>query len=162
MTDRLRSLREELERRMLSMEAKLPTSSLRRFGRAALAGMRGVRLARRGRAPEGDSLELDSLLALAASVGQLKGVAMKAGQLMSYLELQLPAEVRSALAVLQTHSPPMPFERVVEIVNDELADRAAALLGRGIDRTSAPGQAADRARRCRESSISRYRASRRE
>lgn len=63
-------------------------------------------------------------------MGQLKGIAMKAGQLVSYLDLQLPPELSSALAVLQTHSPPMPFERVAQILKDELADRASPLLAR--------------------------------
>jgi predicted unusual protein kinase regulating ubiquinone biosynthesis (AarF/ABC1/UbiB family) len=71
---------------------------------------------------------MDALAALVASVGQLKGVAMKAGQLLSYLDVPLPPELRSALSVLQTHSPPMSFERVAEIVKSELGERAAPLL----------------------------------
>lgn len=128
MTDDHRSLRDKLERRLLAVDAKLPTSSLERFGRTALAGLRGARLALR-RKSIGQNLEdVESLIALAASVGQLKGIAMKAGQLMGYLELQLPPELKSALAVLQTHSPPMPFERVVEIVTAELGKNAPPLL----------------------------------
>ena len=125
-----RSLREELERRLLAVDAKLPTSSLGRLGRTAVAGLRGARLALR-RKGLGQNLEdVESLVALAASVGQLKGVAMKVGQLMGYLELQLPPELKAALAVLQTHSPPMPFERVVEIVTAELGKEAPPLLAR--------------------------------
>jgi predicted unusual protein kinase regulating ubiquinone biosynthesis (AarF/ABC1/UbiB family) len=126
MTDRSRSLREELVRRLLALDAKLPTSSIGRLGRTAVAGLRGARLALRGRGDKAQDLE--SLAALAASVGQLKGIAMKVGQLMSYLELQLPPELKTALAILQTHSPPMPFERVVEIVTAELGEQAPPLL----------------------------------
>jgi len=51
-------------------------------------------------------LDIDTLAALVASVGQLKGVAMKAGQLLSHLDLPLPPELRSALTVLQPVATP--------------------------------------------------------
>src|SRR5258705_6147476 len=124
MSDRDRALREELERRLLALGSKLPTSSLGRLGRTALAGLRGGRLVWRSRGEEPMPLDVDSLAALVASVGQLKGVSMKAGQLLSYLDLPLPPELRSALAVLQTHSPAMSFERVAEVVKRELGANA--------------------------------------
>jgi predicted unusual protein kinase regulating ubiquinone biosynthesis (AarF/ABC1/UbiB family) len=128
MTDRHRRLREELERRLLALDATLPASSIGRLGRTAMAGLRGARLALRGKGAGASTPDLESLAALATSMGQLKGLAMKVGQLMSYLELQLPPELTAALAVLQTHSPPMPFERVTEIVTAELGQQAAAVL----------------------------------
>jgi predicted unusual protein kinase regulating ubiquinone biosynthesis (AarF/ABC1/UbiB family) len=128
MAFRDRSLREQLERRLLALDAKLPTSSLGRLTRTAAAGLRGARLALRGKNAGTIAQDVESLVALAASVGQLKGVAMKAGHLMGYLELELPPELKAALAVLQTHSPPMPFERVVEIVTNELGVHASPLL----------------------------------
>jgi predicted unusual protein kinase regulating ubiquinone biosynthesis (AarF/ABC1/UbiB family) len=123
-----RSVRDELQRRLLALGSKLPTSSLGRMSRTAVAALRGGLLARRAGAAGADALDLESLTALVSSVGQLKGIAMKVGQMMSYLELPLPPEVRAALAVLQTHSPPMPFERVRALITAELGDRAAALL----------------------------------
>jgi predicted unusual protein kinase regulating ubiquinone biosynthesis (AarF/ABC1/UbiB family) len=128
MSPRERVLREELERRLLALGGKLPTSVLGRLGRTAMAGLRGARLARRGKNKADRSADVDALASLLTSVGQLKGVAMKVGQLLSYLDLPVAPEVRSALAVLQTHSPPMPFERVSEIVKGDLGDRASALL----------------------------------
>src|SRR6266542_5782554 len=128
MSDRDRSLREQLEERLLGLGSKLPTSSLGRLGRTALAGLRGGRLAWRSRSGEDKPLDIDALAALVASVGQLKGLAMKAGQLLSYLDVPLSPELRSALAVLQTHSPPMRSERVAEIVQRELGENATALL----------------------------------
>src|SRR4051794_16359932 len=126
MSDRDRSLRDELQRRLLGLGSKLPTTSLGRLGRTAMAGLRGSRLAlRKG---QGDAiLDVDALAAVVAPVGQLKGIAMKAGQLLSYLDLPISSELRTALAVLQTHSPPMPYEKVVEIVTAELGENAAAL-----------------------------------
>ena len=123
-----RSLRDELERRLLALGDRLPTSSLGRVGRTALAGLRGGRIAWRAKQGEQQPPDIDALAAVVASIGQLKGIAMKSGQLLSYLDLPLPPEMRSALAVLQTHSPPMPFERVTEIVRAELGGRAAPLL----------------------------------
>jgi predicted unusual protein kinase regulating ubiquinone biosynthesis (AarF/ABC1/UbiB family) len=129
MSDRDRpSLRDELQRRLFGLGSKLPTSSLGRMGRTAMAALRGGLLARRGAKDGAGPLDVESLTALVASVGQLKGIAMKIGQMMSYLELPLPPEVRAALAVLQTHSPPMPFERVRAVITAELGDHAAALL----------------------------------
>lgn len=98
-----------------------------------MAALRGGRLVwRRRKAADGAAgdLDLDQLVALVSSVGQLKGIAMKAGQLMSYLDLTLPPEMKAALSVLQTHSPPMPFDEVRAIVERELGERAAGLLAR--------------------------------
>jgi predicted unusual protein kinase regulating ubiquinone biosynthesis (AarF/ABC1/UbiB family) len=128
MSDRDRRLREELARRLLAMGSKLPTSSLGRIGRTALAGLRGGRLAWQTKGRGATELDVDALAALLASLGQLKGVSMKAGQLLSYLDLPLPPELRSALTVLQTHSPSMPFERVTEVVQRELGAHASSLL----------------------------------
>jgi predicted unusual protein kinase regulating ubiquinone biosynthesis (AarF/ABC1/UbiB family) len=128
MSDRDRDLRDEIQRRLLALSARLPTSSLGRLGRTALAALRGGRVARLGRGKA--MLGVDDLTAFVSSVGQLKGMAMKAGQLVSYLDLPLPQDVRVALTALQTHSPPMPFERVVAIVKEELGRNAAPLLAR--------------------------------
>ena len=143
-------MREDLERRLLAIGSKLPTSSLGRIGRTALAGLRGGRLAWQSKGNEAAPLDVDALAAIVASVGQLKGVAMKAGQLLGYLDLPIPPELRSALAVLQTHSPAMPFERVTEILKSELGANAPAVLEKmdpcprrgGIDR---PGPSLDAA-----------------
>jgi len=121
-------VRDELERRLLALGDRLPTSSLGRLGRTVLAGLSGGRVAWRGRQGEDQPIDINALASLVISIGQLKGMAMKTGQLLSYLDLPLPPEMRSALAVLQTHSPPMPFERVADIVRAELGARAGLLL----------------------------------
>jgi predicted unusual protein kinase regulating ubiquinone biosynthesis (AarF/ABC1/UbiB family) len=96
------------------------------LGRTALAGVRGGLLALRH--DDNAELDIEAVAAVVASVGQLKGIAMKAAQLMSYLDLPVSSEFRSAFAVLQTHSPPMPFDRVSAIVQEELGERASPLL----------------------------------
>ena len=127
MDDREAQLREELQRRLLGLRSKLPTSTWSRAGKAALAALRGGRLVLTGKTG-GSEVDQELLAAIAASVGQLKGVAMKAGQLMSYLDLDVPPQLQATLAVLQTHSPPMSFSTVVEIIERELGERATALV----------------------------------
>jgi predicted unusual protein kinase regulating ubiquinone biosynthesis (AarF/ABC1/UbiB family) len=99
---------------------------LGRFSRLFGSALRGGRLWRRSVA--GETLDPEQLAAAIASIGQLKGVAMKVGQIMSFVEVAMPEELRTALSVLQTHSPPMPFERVTELVRAELGERADMLL----------------------------------
>ncbi|HET9594420.1 MAG TPA: AarF/ABC1/UbiB kinase family protein [Anaeromyxobacteraceae bacterium] len=128
MADRDRDLRDEIQARLLALSGRLPTSRLGRLGRTALAALRGGRVARLG---HGDPVpRVDELAAFVSSLGQLKGMAMKAGQLLSYLDLPLPGDVRSALAALQTHSPPMAFDEVAEILAQELGGMASVLLAR--------------------------------
>jgi predicted unusual protein kinase regulating ubiquinone biosynthesis (AarF/ABC1/UbiB family) len=62
-----------------------------------------------------------------ARLGQLKGVAMKTGQLASYLDLDLPDEVQDAMAALRTHAQPLSIDRVRSILREDL-DGADALL----------------------------------
>jgi len=42
------------------------------------------------------------------------------GQIMSYIDVALPDELRNALSVLQTHAQPMPIEQVRAILRREL------------------------------------------
>ena len=69
-----------------------------------------------------------------AVLGDMKGVAMKIGQLLSFLEIgTMPDEHRATyqqiVGALQADAPPMPFETVAAIIESE--------LGRTIDETFA-------------------------
>ena len=57
---------------------------------------------------------------LVATLGDLKGAAMKLGQAASMDPDLFPPEVRAVLARLQNEAPPMPFERVAAVLEDEL------------------------------------------
>jgi predicted unusual protein kinase regulating ubiquinone biosynthesis (AarF/ABC1/UbiB family) len=127
MSDDEPSLRARVRAQLLTGASDIPGSSLGRLGRTAWAAMRGARLLRRRRGAPRPPDEA-SLAALVGSIGKLKGVAMKMGQIMSYIDVALPDELREALAVLQTHSQPMPFEQVTAILTTELGDDAPALL----------------------------------
>jgi predicted unusual protein kinase regulating ubiquinone biosynthesis (AarF/ABC1/UbiB family) len=57
---------------------------------------------------------------LVATLGDLKGAAMKIGQMASMEADLLPPEARAVLARLQNEAPAMGFARVREVVEDEL------------------------------------------
>ena len=135
MSNSRQTFKEALRRRLLEQGGKaLPTATLSRLSRTAGAMMRSGRMMMKHPDDAGDgpaeAFDLEQALALVASVGQLKGVAMKMGQIMSYIDVALPDELRAALEVLQTHSPPMPWERVQEIIRADLPHQGEALLAR--------------------------------
>jgi predicted unusual protein kinase regulating ubiquinone biosynthesis (AarF/ABC1/UbiB family) len=125
MTKPDRLLRDELVRRLLAGTADLPTSRLGRFGRTASAALRTARLLV-GRRGEGE-LDPEAIARIVASIGQLKGIAMKVGQIASYVDVTLPEELQRSLAVLQTHAQPMPVETVRGILEAELGERGRVL-----------------------------------
>ncbi|MEE2836465.1 MAG: AarF/ABC1/UbiB kinase family protein [Myxococcota bacterium] len=57
---------------------------------------------------------------LASTMGELKGAAMKLGQMLSVDNEVLPEEMRNALSVLQRQAPPMPFTQVRRLVAERL------------------------------------------
>jgi predicted unusual protein kinase regulating ubiquinone biosynthesis (AarF/ABC1/UbiB family) len=57
---------------------------------------------------------------LAATLGKMKGVSMKLGQMLSYMDLQTPDGWRSPLRRLQQQSVPMQHEIVSRIVEQDL------------------------------------------
>jgi predicted unusual protein kinase regulating ubiquinone biosynthesis (AarF/ABC1/UbiB family) len=131
MSDSNDSLKAMLVKRLLGASARLPTTTIRRLGRTAGAALRSGRLllsAERRAAEDDPSLEFEAIAKVVDSLGALKGIAMKAGQIMSYVDVALPDELRTALSVLQTHSPPMSPEQVRGILRAELGDLAAELL----------------------------------
>jgi len=57
---------------------------------------------------------------LVETLGDLKGAAMKLGQAASMDPDLFPPEIRAILARLQNEAPPMPYERVAQVIEDEL------------------------------------------
>lgn len=76
---------------------------------------------------QGDTkrLELQNRFAIhtaeqaAAELGNMKGVVMKAGQLIGFIAEGLPPEAQAALATLQANAPPMAPELAVSVVETE-------------------------------------------
>lgn len=127
-------LLELLERLRAGVGAPISTSPLGRLRRTASAGARAGLGMLFGRL-RGDELNLgalspEALARLVESFGQLKGVAMKAGQILSYVDGSVSPEARQLLAVLQRHSQPTPFADVEQTVREDLGPRAKALLAR--------------------------------
>ena len=134
MSDRDGQLKKEIIGKLMSAAGKLPTSTAGRMGRTALAGLRAGRLVMKLRKaagdPEGPRLDAETAARIVAGIGQLKGIGMKVGQIMSYIDVDLPPELMEALSVLQTHAQPMAASEVRSILAFELGDR-----GREIART---------------------------
>ncbi|MFO0615314.1 MAG: AarF/ABC1/UbiB kinase family protein [Polyangiaceae bacterium] len=75
-----------------------------------------------------DDFDPEAVRAVVGQLGELKGVAMKAGQILSYIDPSLPPELRAALAVLQNAAPKSPWAEVERTLRTELGDRADTLL----------------------------------
>lgn len=132
--DPARALRD----RFRDEEADVPTgrwSRLWRTGRSA-AGMASAVLGGklRGRGDGLAAADLDHVATLATRLGGLKGVAMKIGQMLGYIDPTLPPELRGMLSVLQTQAPATPWAAIVDTLHDAFGDDAWTLLA-GLDRT---------------------------
>ena len=57
---------------------------------------------------------------IAATLGELKGAAMKVGQMASAAKELFPPEVTEALTSLQREAPPMEYEVIAEVIESEL------------------------------------------
>ena len=128
MTDKKESLRHELRGRLLADRRTLPTTAFGRFGRTGATGLRIGRAMLAARRGSDREVDVETIAKIVGSIGQLKGITMKVGQIMSYIDVALPDELRDALSVLQTHAQPMPIEQVHDILRQELGGRADELL----------------------------------
>ncbi|BFV57413.1 AarF/ABC1/UbiB kinase family protein [Kitasatospora sp. CMC57] len=112
----------EIPRKAVSRTARLAALPLSFAGRATL-GL-GKRLG--GRPADEVTAELQQQTAdqLFATLGKLKGGAMKFGQVLSVFEAALPEEVagpyRAALTKLQDAAPPMPAAKVHAVLTERL------------------------------------------
>ena len=79
--------------------------STSRLGRLFNTGRSAVGLARTMLGRRDGTLDLEALRTLTRRLGELKGLAMKVGQIMSFIDPTLPPEVREVLAQLQRHAP---------------------------------------------------------
>jgi predicted unusual protein kinase regulating ubiquinone biosynthesis (AarF/ABC1/UbiB family) len=113
---------------------RIPTSSLGRLQKTATAAARvGIgALAGRLRGEEFrlDRLSPDALAQMVESFGELKGLAMKVGQILSYVDLSLSPEARRLLSVLQVMSQPSAFPEILQTLKEDLGARGRGLLGR--------------------------------
>ncbi|MDP8928622.1 MAG: AarF/ABC1/UbiB kinase family protein, partial [Actinomycetota bacterium] len=99
--------------------ARLASTSLR-----SAAGLAAAK-ARQATGGGADPSEFHALTAemLTDVLGEMKGAAMKLGQLLSFVDVDLPAEVRTiyheALASLRDNAPPFDPELIAQVVTEE-------------------------------------------
>jgi predicted unusual protein kinase regulating ubiquinone biosynthesis (AarF/ABC1/UbiB family) len=112
---------------------ELPTGGFGRtrrlLGTAASMGF-GMLSGRFHGRKDGGLADLDraTLEALVKRLGKLKGLAMKAGQILAYIDPTMPPEVRDILAVLQTQSQPAEPDELRAAVRADLGECAESLL----------------------------------
>ena len=82
---------------------------------------------RRGADAELSARDLEKVEALVRQLGDLKGLPMKFGQIVSYLEVDMPEEMRGLLSLLQTQSPATPGAQVEQVMHEDLGSRGATL-----------------------------------
>ncbi|MBN1771982.1 MAG: AarF/ABC1/UbiB kinase family protein [Deltaproteobacteria bacterium] len=113
-----------------------PGRGLGRFARLLGGGAglarRMLRVGRGGADAEVSPRDLKKLEGLVRQLGDLKGLPMKFGQIVSYLELEMPEEMRGLLSLLQTQSPATPRAQVEQVVREDLGTRGATLWA-GLD-----------------------------
>ncbi len=119
----------------LDLEGELPRSRAERS--AKLGGMIGAQTARTagtaignlGRSPEEardrlSARNLETAAKLASTLGEMKGAAMKIGQLASIVDVEfIPPEYRDVyqeqLATLRTSAPPLPWKKIKKVLDEE-------------------------------------------
>jgi predicted unusual protein kinase regulating ubiquinone biosynthesis (AarF/ABC1/UbiB family)/ribosomal protein L7/L12 len=128
---RMDEIRIQVASRLAAREATPPSSLLGRPARL-LAGVTQASarslarsLRRRVGRPRPDVAPEQALV---GSLGRLKGVTMKLGQLFGYIDVGLPPRLRSALSALHTHAQPLPFAAIRATVVAELGAAGQELV----------------------------------
>ena len=90
------------------------------------AGTKAANVARSSERAERqlEARHLETAMKMASTLGEMKGVAMKMGQLASFVDTEfLPPEYaeiyQEQLAHLRTSAPSMPWEKVREVLDEE-------------------------------------------
>ncbi|MEO8587013.1 MAG: AarF/UbiB family protein [Acidobacteriota bacterium] len=135
------SIKDERLERLLERLRKdpgraVPENALARVGATAFAAARTgagfLAGALRGRGKAGlAGVDLETIERLVTSLGELKGVAMKLGQILGTLDTideTIPPEARRLLALLQTQSQRAEPGAIEEVLRKELGKKAEALL----------------------------------
>ena len=112
----------------LARGARLARTGLK--GASGIAGARARALS--GREADLDAFHADMADTLADVLGEMKGAAMKLGQLLSFVDLDLPPDVRTtyheALAKLQDNAPTFDPEAIEQVIEEEYGAPAEAIF----------------------------------
>jgi predicted unusual protein kinase regulating ubiquinone biosynthesis (AarF/ABC1/UbiB family) len=94
--------------------------SARNSARFAVSKVRGIGSAEERRAELDAQFAIRTAEDVAAELGQMKGVLMKAGQMISFIFESLPDDAQAALATLQADGAPMAPTLAAQVVEEEL------------------------------------------
>ena len=100
--------------------AKVWKLSARNTGRFAITKVRGIGSPEQRRAELDEQFAIRTAEDVAKELGEMKGVLMKAGQLISFIVEALPDEAQDALATLQSNAPPMSPTLAAGVVKADL------------------------------------------
>jgi predicted unusual protein kinase regulating ubiquinone biosynthesis (AarF/ABC1/UbiB family) len=80
-----------------------------------------------------ETRHIETALKMASTLGEMKGAAMKIGQMASFIDVDfLPPEYREIyqkqLAKLRTHAPAMPWEKVRTVLEEEYDERPESVF----------------------------------
>jgi predicted unusual protein kinase regulating ubiquinone biosynthesis (AarF/ABC1/UbiB family) len=125
-------------------ESKIPKGRVRRSAKlGSVLGVQGARYAGTraagiARTEEGarerlDNRHLETAMKLVGALGEMKGAAMKLGQMASFIDTEfLPPEYRELyqehLAKLRTAAPAMPWKKVEKVLDEEYEGRPLSEL----------------------------------
>jgi predicted unusual protein kinase regulating ubiquinone biosynthesis (AarF/ABC1/UbiB family) len=110
-------------------EAGIPTDGrgwlmggfvVRRVWRRGWLRLRMLVVARRHHAEMAHAAHVESAEEAAKLMGNMKGVFMKLGQIVSFADDALPAQAKASLQTLQKDAPPMAFKLVRQVIEREL------------------------------------------
>ncbi|MCU1394786.1 MAG: hypothetical protein JWM34_3214 [Ilumatobacteraceae bacterium] len=117
MRRRLRALRTQLQR-----SGRIARLTIRNGGRYASVRIRRRFVGASRKAAIDERFATRAADDFALELGNMKGVMMKAGQMVSFIMESLPDEAQSSLSSLFADAPPMPDETARRVVVDELGD----------------------------------------
>lgn len=123
----------QIGEQFLDEQKAVPTSVFSRLTRTARSA---YGLGRTVLAKDTDP-DLAAVLRLTSQLGELKGVAMKMGQVLGFLDSTLPPEVQQLLSLLQSRAPASSWESVEATIRAALPHKAEELLARLEKRPSA-------------------------
>jgi predicted unusual protein kinase regulating ubiquinone biosynthesis (AarF/ABC1/UbiB family) len=107
--------------------AKLGTAMSGQAAKYAGTKAAGVARSKEGADEKLEARHLETALKMVRTLGEMKGAAMKIGQLASFIDTEfLPPEYaeiyQEELAKLRTSAPPMPWEKVEKVISEEYGE----------------------------------------
>ncbi len=115
-------------------DSQIPAGRLSRFARLASLTARtasdlAIGKARRTVGESDDfSQERKAAVKMLETLGSMKGAAMKLGQQLAMEADALPPEARDIVAKLFAQAPPMPYEAMAQVIEEELGERPEELF----------------------------------